>query len=65
MADCCYCTDPKGDILCEKCADEIYDRDTDIDDGEALQFGATVVALALAIGMILGYAWGYAAATML
>jgi hypothetical protein len=57
MAECCYCTDPKGDILCEKCADELYERD-DIDDDEVWEFGVMMLALAFAAGLALGCGWG-------
>jgi hypothetical protein len=61
MSECCYCTDPKGDILCEKCADEIYDLEEPGDE-ESWRFSVTVLALALAGALAFGFAWGYAVA---
>jgi hypothetical protein len=61
MAECSYCTDPKGDMICEKCADEIYDRDEPGDE-DAWKFGVSIVALAFGVGLALGCFWGRAVA---
>lgn len=63
MKECCYCNDPKGNILCEKCADEIYDKDEPGDE-ESWRFVTTVIALAFSGGLILGFLWGQWATLM-
>lgn len=48
-------------MICERCADEIYDRD-DPGDEDAWKFGVSVVALAFGVGLALGCFWGRAVA---
>jgi len=53
MKECEFCDEPKGDIMCERCADEMYGHD-DVSDEEAWQFGVTALTLAFAAGLVLG-----------
>lgn len=56
MNECDFCDDPKGDFMCEKCADEMYQHD-DVTDEEAMQFGVRALTLAFAAGLFVGVLW--------
>jgi len=56
MKECDFCDDPKGDIMCERCADEMYGHN-DVSDEEAWQFGIRALTLAFAAGLVLGSVW--------
>lgn len=54
--ECCYCDDPKGDLICEKCADEIYGEE-DEDDNFSIRTGLIFALLIFISGVAIGYAW--------